>query len=324
MEKELGLKKLFQIQKGNDEFWYDREKFKIDRNYRLSVIKDFVLGIYDQTTKLMNATDWKRHTLYAVEDVHNSVEQLIDITKYSFGLLSLFGIGEAEFQHLFELKSKVLKERWESVKDKMTEETKVVVFDIDGVVANYDKTYREFLEVVCGLSDGGTDKNSYSYYKKYGITKAEEEKYNAEFIQTGGFKRLESYKGVIELISHIKSQGVKVVLLTARPSWVYNRLVLDTFQWLNNEGVKYDLLLWDKDKSESMIKYIFPANVLYFIEDRDKHALEISHLGVDVLLVDKPYNVNMPNSEFIKRVYSVSEIKKLIDRKIKGHQNERN
>lgn len=314
-----GLQNIFNIQKANDDFWYDREKFRADRAYRMSVVKDFVLGIYDQTNKLMDAFDWKKHTLNAVEDRQNAIEQCIDINKYVIGLLSLMGVEPEEFADQFELKSSALMERWKSL-DKMTSEVDVMVFDIDGVIADYDNEYKEFCKTYYYLTPSEEERTSYSYYKMFGISKMKEEEIHSEFIKMGGFRKLKSYDGIKELISTIRSYCVKVVLLTARPSWVYKRLITDTYWWLKNEGIEYDLLLWDKDKAETMLQYVFPANILYFVEDRDKHAIEISHLGVDVLLLNKEYNGNISDSDHIKRVYSYDEIKELFLEKLRNER----
>lgn len=313
------LQKIFTKQKENDSFWWDKNKFTNDRNYRLEVVKEFVLGIYDQTTKLMSAFDYQKHTLQAVEDYDNAIIQLIDINKYTIGLLSLLGLESHEYLEKFIIKSNLLSERWNSLKDKMTKDTKVIVWDIDGVIADYDTSYREFLEnEENGLKIINDDRSSYSYYNQYGIDKLEEENLHAKFIKAGGFLNLKVYPEMVELIELVYGTNVKVVLLTARPSWVFKRLIPDTYEWLKDNGIKYDLLLWDKDKAETLVKYVFPADVLYFIEDRDKHALEISHLGVDVLLIDKSYNRSMPDSEHITRVSSTKEIEKLLLNKITG------
>lgn len=310
------IKKLFEIQKGHNDEWQDAERFMTDKNYRLTVVKDIILGIHQQTTFLLETFNWAKHTLERDEDSHNSKIQIIDIIKYTLALFILMGGTPDEFVKLFELKSDELNKRWNQNKIKFTKDNNVVIFDLDGVVADYSKQYTEFLELVIGLKPNKDDRKSYSFFERYGITRQQEEQFNLEFIKSGGFLSIPVFDGVLSVMNKIRKEGIKIVLLTARPSWIFKRLITDTYSWLHENKIPYDLLIWDKDKGDAIINNVMPANILCMIDDRDKHCIEVSHIGVDVLLLNKTYNKTLVENERIKRIYEYSEIWDFVKNKI--------
>ena len=302
------LDKIFKIQNEQNKYWYDPVRFKVDKEYRVGVIKDYVLGIYEQTSSLMNTIDWKKHLLTSEENRYNSKMQLIDIIKYSIGLLIFEGVNVDEFYTLFDIKSKLLDSRWKQQKIKMTLDTKVAIFDIDGCIADYPGAYEKYLENIKGLKPVIETRTSYYFYERYGITKQQEEIYHSEFIESGGFLDLEFYSESLGVINKLIKNGIKIVLLTARPSWIHKRIFGDTFKWLLSHHIPYDLLLWDKDKADATVKHVFPAKILFMVEDRDKHAIEMAHIGVPVMLLDKEYNQSLKDTENVERVKNWMEI----------------
>ncbi len=310
------LEKLFEIQKKHNDKWQDSERFLTDKNYRLTVVKDIVLGIHQQTTYLLETFNWAKHTLERSEDSHNSKIQTIDIIKYAMALFILMGGTKDEFEQLFISKSDELDKRWNQNEIKFSKYNKVVIFDLDGVIADYSKQYTEFLELVIGLKPNKDDRKSYSFFERYGITRQQEEQFNLEFIKSGGFLSIPVFDGVLSVMNKIRKEGIKIVLLTARPSWIFKRLITDTYSWLHENKIPYDLLIWDKDKGDAIINNVMPANILCMIDDRDKHCIEVSHIGVDVLLLNKTYNKTLVENERIKRIYEYSEIWDFVKNKI--------
>ena len=64
-----------------------------------------------------------------------------------------------------------------------------------------------------------------------------------------------------------------------------------------------------------IINNIFPAKIKCMVEDRDKHAIEVSHIGVDVLMLDKSYNKSLKDTDRIKRIYKYEEILEFVKNK---------
>src|SRR5574340_720997 len=159
-----GLKILFDIQRKHNGVWQDEERFKTDKIYRLAVIKDLILGINQQNAFLLETFNWSKHSLDQIEDINNSKRQLIDILKYDLAMWLLLGGDEDELIKLFVQKSNELDIKWNQSKIKLTQEHKIVLWDIDGVIADYDKEYTFFLESIIGLTKVNKIRKSYSYF----------------------------------------------------------------------------------------------------------------------------------------------------------------
>lgn len=310
-EKDM-LVDMFKIQVEQNNFWYDTDRFRIDKQYRMTVIKDYILGIYEQVTDVLGTFEWKKNSIDRVENINNSKEQLIDVLKYSMGLLAFMDINPVEIHDLFVGKSYVLKKRWEQQKLDLSEKVNVIIVDIDGCIANYTEGYENFLVNEIGLKQVNDDRLSYYFSDKFGITKQKEEQLHSQFIQSGGFTKLGVISESVDVIKSFKEMDIKIVLLTARPSWIYKRIFNDTYGWLDENKIEYDLLLFDKDKADAIINNVLPANILVVIEDRDKHAIEIAHLNTKVLMLDKEHNKGIKDSEYIKRVKNWAHIKKVV------------
>jgi uncharacterized HAD superfamily protein len=185
------------------------------------------------------------------------------------------------------------------------------VFDIDGVIADYETCYEKFLIEEKGLEPiDNFRRATYSFYKRFGITRLKEEQCHQDFIYWGGFRKLQICPGVIELIRYARALRFKIVLVTARPVWVHKRIYEDTHIWLKESEIDYDLLLFNKDKADAVINGIYPAKIVCFIEDRDKHAIELSHIGVPVVLINKSYNESIDIQHVVRvdDLYDVIEL----------------
>ena len=123
-----------------------------------------------------------------------------------------------------------------------------------------------------------------------------------DFYRGGGFRDMPPIPGAVEGMRALREMGYKIILVTARPYWQYKRLYADTMYWLKQHDIVYDGILFEKDKAEAIYEHIFPARPKFFIEDRDKHALEVAGIGVPVLLLNYPHNDHIAETELIKRV----------------------
>ena len=104
------------------------------------------------------------------------------------------------------------------------------------------------------------------------------------------------------------SNGVVNVIITARPRWDHRRVWSDTLHWLQENHIPFDMLLFDKDKHDSLVRHVKPARVLGFVEDRDKHALELASRGTQVYLLDYPHNRTLTTHAHIQRCSGWSDI----------------
>jgi uncharacterized HAD superfamily protein len=222
----------------------------------------------------------------------------------------MLGVDYSEFENIFSNKSNRLFERYEKSKYCIT--GKIIIFDLDGVVFDYDTSFGNYICKELKLNYNDFDfqnKKNYSYYNFLGISRQLENSMQIKFANSNGFKTISVYPEICLLLNKLKLNGYKIIFLTARPK--IGNVIDDTLFSLKSNKIEYDLLLWSKDKSDAIIS-LLPANIICMVEDRDKHALEVCNAGINVLLLDKSYNRDIVDTEKIKRIKNYSEIENIL------------
>jgi hypothetical protein len=272
---------------------------------KIEVAKDLLLGLDEEVAKLANsATHYKVHILRSTEiEKANVAEAVVDVLKYAIAIGQLYGLTDTDLYDTFLNKSTVVADKARGERLLLERDTRVILFDLDNVIA-------DMLDWDIGLKkargqamDGMGDVM---------VTMLESMK--EEFYKSNGFLKLSPVDSAPESIRLLKSYGWKIVIISARPIWQYRHIYSDTVQWLNKHGIEYDLLLFNKDKAEAIYEHIFPAMPSYLVEDREKHVLEVSELGIKVLVMDYSYNETIKDTNLITRVYGWNEVISVIGR----------
>ena len=183
----------------------------------------------------------------------------------------------------------------------MEELEKICAIDIDGVLAEYPKSWVDWV-----------NRTTQSEYTDLHDMKARisYDRYNALktiYRKSGEKRSLEVMPLAKELTEGLKDRGYLIVLLTKRPFLKYPKLFADTLHWLNDSGIQYDLLFWGKDKHHQLLKY-FPT-VEFMIEDNHSIANDIAKHGFKCYLLENEYNVNQTYHEKVIPIKSVYEVK---------------
>jgi hypothetical protein len=258
--------------------------------------KDMILGMMEELVELSGRmTQYKAHVLKdpKMERV-NVLDGVVDIVKYAIICGQLSGVTSEEVYQAFVRKSRVVSDKARGERLELERHTKVVIVDIDGVLADLSEWDKKVSEHKTPMVNDKT------------VSMIESLK--EDFYRDGGFLRLEPVNGAKEGLIELRARGWKIVLISARPYWQYKRVYSDTVVWLGENGMVYDLLLFNKDKAEAIYEYIFPAKPSYMVEDKEKHAKEVAGLGVEVLLVDWPYNQGLEDTDLITRVVNWKQI----------------
>jgi len=103
-----------------------------------------------------------------------------------------------------------------------------------------------------------------------------------------------------ECINNLRDRAY-VALISARFEQSRDR----TQNWLRRHGIQWDdlILLGNHDKAETCVN----QKLDYFIEDNLNNALQVSEIGIPVLLLDAPYNrASLP--DLVQRVFSWPQI----------------
>jgi NTP pyrophosphatase (non-canonical NTP hydrolase) len=243
----------------------------VSPNQRSKIIRDLLLGLYEEAHELSSAVQYKKHILRAGQvDKINVVEEIVDVFKYTICIAQMFNITPEEVIEEFAQKTQVIADRASGVKLELEGHTKLIITDLDGCVCDLSSWTQELDK---HRTDGPITQGMVNVL----------EKLKTDFYRGGGFRDMPIVLGAKDALYSIRASGYKLAIITARPHWQYKRLYADTIFWLKKHGIEYDLILFNKDKSEAIYEYIFPARPTYFIEDRAKHCLELVNIGVPVL-----------------------------------------
>jgi len=267
------------------------------------VAKDLALGLFEESSDFIrDATRYKCHILDKPIERSNLLESGIDVLKYAIALLQLHGVTADEAFKAYLEKSRVVQHRFDGAATKLQKETKLIISDLDNCIADLTS----FQQRVSRVKDGRKETDAVT---------AELEALKEEYYRTGGFRDLPVIEGAREAMKSLRHAGFKVAIITARPHHQYKRVYADTITWLAQHGIVHDLLLFNKDKAEAIYEHISPARPSFFIEDRSKHALELTAIEVPVILMNRPWNQDLPENPLITRVENWAEALEVIARK---------
>lgn len=117
-----------------------------------------------------------------------------------------------------------------------------------------------------------------------------------------------------EVIEKLQQEGNKIYIITARnesglPDDYYGKMQQLTKQWLENQNIKYEKLIFAKD--EEKVEKCLENNVSVMIEDSPNNIKNISK-QIKVIKFDTQYNKNT-NGENIITAYSWYHIYKIIE-----------
>ena len=277
---------------------------------KMAHAKDLGLIATEELSELMRASlRYKAHMLKAEPvDTSHVVEEMVDLFKSVIALAQLYGVGDQRFFNSFIQKTSVVDHRADGEQFELREDTNLILVDLDGCLADLSSFDKEINDM------------HMKYYSTHTLSEilAMQEAAKTEFRKSGGYKDLPAIFGAQSAMEELKRDGYKIVILTARPHRQYKRLYGDTLEWLGSNHIQHDLLLFERDKAEAIVKYIHPATPLLFVEDRMKHALEVSELSIDVALFGASARTSPHTNPFIRNcdgwrevLFMVRELKRI-------------
>lgn len=261
----------------------------------IRLAKDYIQCLQGEGFDLLECLDWKSHRREGKVFIKsNVVEELVDIYKYWLSLLLLFRITPEELEKGFRVKSRVVFQRYRQEWEKPPPGEDVVAIDIDGVLADYPKSFCSFMAKEMPDSafidwDYLTLENL-DLYEQYGeaIGVGRMLELKDKYRESGEKRNIPVIPGAQMFLRVLRVSGLYVILLTARPMARYKRMFGDTIVWLDKNGLEYDSLLADEHKNIRVYNQ-FP-NLRFMVEDSLQAAKSVASLGVRVYLIDRTYN----------------------------------
>lgn len=281
----------------------DKEKFQKWNNF-------YHLALMREVGEVLDTVNWKIHRNEKKDLIRsNTLEELVDVLKYWMSLAQLHGFTYEDICEEYYRKSAVVEQRHkQELQDIIDSDDKIVGVDIDGVLADYPRSFVEFINEELGTDYDADKVRNYNIYEELGINTEMGVYLKDKYRQSGQKRYIPVIEGAKEMLQGLRKQGYKIVILTARPYKKYNRIFSDTIEWLKNNDLVYDAIIFDEEKEERLLKEFGTNRVEFFIEDVAKNANAISNLGAKCFLVDRPYNQDAELKDNVTRIDSVKEV----------------
>jgi hypothetical protein len=248
------------------------EKTFWTKNQLLSIVKE-AMEVLDEVPS------WKEHRSITENFIpSNLYEEIIDVNKFSMGLAQIWGMTFEQYYEEFLRKSYVVEQRWHQEHDLklIDKNSKIAGIDIDGILGEYEKCFLNFVSYKTGIEFDSIE----AFKKMSGIGVYEETK--SQYRQSGAKADMEACKGASEFTYELKNRGYTIIVLTARPYKDYYRIYPDTLEFLKKRNIKFDAIIFDKEKHLKIIRE-FP-NMRFMIDDTYDIAKPIADLSYRVFL----------------------------------------
>lgn len=193
-----------------------------------------------------------------------------------------------------------------------------IAFDIDDVLAEFQYGWVEFNNTKYGMNMKFSDINDFSYAKVMNISEEEVFKRIFEFYETEIITRLEPVTGAIEAVKKLHSDHTLFVI-TSRPTEIADM----TKSWLDKYYVdKFKEILFTGqisrggfDHKTTKADLCKQYNVDWLVEDAVVHAEHVAHEGINVALLEKPWNKEVVlTSALITRFVRMQELPGIIQK----------
>lgn len=192
----------------------------------------------------------------------------------------------------------------------MTRTKKKIAVDIDEVLAEFIPSYLQFYNLRNGTNFNIQDIFSFNLWESLGIEREEAVKIVFEFYGSDFFKRIKPIPFSVEAISKLSEKNHPSII-TSRPESVREETIEWTHKYFpgmfrefhftnqfSNNGAK-------KNKSDFCIENGYSL----LIEDNASYANECARRGIDVFLMEQPWNRKTLHPKIV-RVRNWNEIQR--------------
>jgi uncharacterized HAD superfamily protein len=177
-----------------------------------------------------------------------------------------------------------------------------VVCDIDGTLAQRDQaalvainakfdTQYRYTDMKTTKEDWIDDPEAAEWYKSH--------RHDDIFLVD-----LPAYENAIWGLWSLRSGGYHITIASDRE----DKLLSLSKTWLREHGVEYDDIHIGKDEKLKIAEASSPDDSVIFIDDNPERADDLPGPGRTVLLLDRPWNQDVKESDRVKRVFDWAEI----------------
>jgi len=269
---------------------YGKTLEQLNEDDRIELSKDYLLSLHAEIDEILNTMPWKRHRFTGGASREDLLEEVIDTQKFLLGLAIIWGITPLEFERAFNRKSDVVEQRFRQDHElpKLVTNKKVVLVDIDGVVAQWDKGFEQWVRAQHGYEPAEYAKN---------VDPGLRQRLKDEIHSSGGMAKLPSDGAALLGIDALEAAGYTIVWLTARPVSAHPRVVGDTVEWLKFHDLPTDYIYYSDYNKHLFVVEKFPMTAALF-DDTPEIVANAREFGVPAFLVED-YNFRDKVVEFL-------------------------
>lgn len=300
-----------------EDIWADQEDF--NRNFvRYEMLVDdqakeiwihrYLAALHDEADELIRKTNFKVHRLRRkplnMPSIH---EELVDIFKYWLSIAQVCGMDVSTFLDEYHRKSEVVRDKWNRELLRLQNETKVAVFDIDGVLSTYPHDFLGYVNKKLGTEYKVPSMTSYYISECFPISRVVEEDLKAQFLADGHMRELGSMADAPTVAQKLRRAGYVIAVTTGRP--YSHHMHYDTATWLKSRDIPYDIIIWGEDKADIIHEELSPAAPAFIVEDKPSTIEKLKSRTYPVYVMAWPYNsrvAEVPGQ--IERISSLTEI----------------
>ena len=182
---------------------------------------------------------------------------------------------------------------------------KICYLDIDGVLNDYPECWLRFLRenyltsrLGCGQIEDLNIVKGQVPYQKYKDAKW-------EYRESGYKTTIPTTPMAPEITYDLHQRGYHIVIITARPVKEHPSLFKQTIDWLQQNKIEFDDLIFDGDKHIAVLKR-YP-HLDFGVEDHRYYANLVASWGYHMYLLDSKYNQGDIHKN-VTRIKSLVEI----------------
>lgn len=196
--------------------------------------------------------------------------------------------------------------------------------DIDGVLTNIGQFVIDYMSKYCVQNkiEYKIDNYHYDYCKTFNISKEQEEDFWKKYLEY--YAKYEKARPfAAEIIEKLKEDGHEIHIITAR--WLTNRdddkgnkMRNIVKNWLCENKISYDKLIFSKASNERKAEEIRENKIDVMIEDNPSNIKELANM-IPVICYHAEYNQDCVGDR-ITRCYSWYDVYNTINRLKKGNK----
>ena len=274
----------------------DKKLTKFTPEDKVKWTKEYLLCIISECMEVLEQLNWKHHRPNDISDINvkNVAIELVDVQKYIWGLMNIWGIDYGQFVEAFKEKSYEVEKSFIQnfeFKDIKSGSSKNCIIDIDGVLNSYPVCFYDWVLATAGVKPEEYQKDRVKY-----------EAYKRLYRISGAKRELRVDPQSLLALQLLKEKNYTIILLTNRPYEEYKNIIGDTYHWLDSNQIPYDYIFWSKDRKLVSIIDKVPK-IDFIVDDLLETCIDFENYGIKAYLFG--------NGSFHRKISSLLELEEL-------------